>query len=221
MIAVISGGMDSAALLWGLKDGNITSPCTSQLEAVSFYYGQRHRTELSYASDQCFELGVGHTIVDISDVGRHLGGSALTDLSVPVPHGHYEDESMKRTVVPNRNAIMLNIAAGIALARGHYAIGTAVHSGDHAIYPDCRPVFIEALQKTIRIATDEPAFNVLAPFVGITKTDIVSDYGSRVDYSLTWSCYEGGEQHCGECGTCVERIEAFTDSNTQDPTGYR
>jgi len=221
MIAVISGGMDSAALLWGLKEGGIPFLCTRQLEAVSFYYGQRHRTELNYASDQCFYLGVEHTIVDISDVGRHLSGSALTDPSVPVPHGHYEDESMKQTVVPNRNAIMLNIAAGIALARGHYAIAAAVHSGDHAIYPDCRPAFMDALQETIRIAMDRPAFNVLAPFVGISKTDIVRDYGSRVNYSLTWSCYEGGEQHCGECGTCVERIEAFADSNTEDPTDYQ
>ena len=227
MIAVISGGMDSAALLWGLKQGDINVPPhdlrakLGEVEAVSFYYGQRHRTELLYAANQCGEVGVKHTVIDISDAGRHLSGSALTDPSVPVPHGHYEEESMKQTVVPNRNAIMLNVAAGMALARGHQAIAAAVHAGDHAIYPDCRPAFIDALQETIRIGTDQPGFTVLAPFVNISKTDIVRDYGAGVDYSLTWSCYEGGEKHCGKCGTCVERIEAFTDSNTEDPTEYR
>ena len=222
MIAVISGGMDSAALLWGLKHGDIPSPTSSaELEAVSFYYGQRHRTELVYAKNQCQRLGIKHTVVDISDAGRHLSGSALTDPSVPVPHGHYEEESMKQTVVPNRNAIMLNVAAGMALARGHQGIATAVHAGDHAIYPDCRPAFINALQLTLCIGTDELGFNVLAPFVGISKTDIVSAYGSRVDYALTWSCYEGRKKHCGKCGTCVERIEAFNDSGTPDPTEYR
>ena len=227
MIAVISGGMDSAALLWGLVRGDIVNDTTDLMaqmglvEAVSFYYGQRHRNEIRYAAGQCHELGVKHTIVDISDAGLHLSGSALTDPSIPVPHGHYEEESMKQTVVPNRNAIMMNIAAGIALARGHLAIATAVHAGDHAIYPDCRPKFVSALQKMIRIATDVPTFSVLAPFVNISKTDIVLNYGAQVDYSMTWSCYEGGEQHCGKCGTCVERIESFTDSNTEDPTEYK
>ena len=214
-ISIVSGGLDSVTMAYWLANEGYVQ------RLLSFDYGQRHVKELESAQRCADALNVAHTVVDLHSVTPLLWGSSLTDLAVDVPDGHYAAPSMAATVVPNRNAIMMNIAAGIALARGHLAIATAVHAGDHAIYPDCRPVFVRALEKTIRIATDTPTFSVLAPFVNISKTDIVRDYGARVDYAMTWSCYEGGEQHCGKCGTCVERIEAFTDSNTEDPTEYK
>jgi 7-cyano-7-deazaguanine synthase len=221
MIAVISGGMDSLTMLCELKGLGEPGKQIRNLEAVSFYYGQRHRRELEFAKAQCKELEMPWTLVDISNVGSLLTGSALTDDKVAVPHGHYEDESMKATVVSNRNSIMLNIAAGIARSRGHSAIATAVHAGDHAVYPDCRPEFIESLQQTLRIAMDLPDFEVHAPYVKISKTDIAMIGGVLgVPYHLSWSCYEGGAIHCGKCGTCVERREAFSDGLVTDPTVY-
>lgn len=187
---------------------------------VSFDYGQRHKKELDYAKACADELNTEHILIDISNIGRQLTGSALTD-DLDVPDGHYAEETMKITVVPNRNAIMLSIAFGIASARGAEAVATAVHGGDHFIYPDCRPAFtsFETMQRHALEGMGE--ISLFTPYVHTSKADIAAE-GLRlgVDYRKTWSCYKGGEVHCGRCGTCVERREAFHLAGGIDPTVY-
>lgn len=191
------------------------------LGLVSFNYGQRHLKELDFARACADDLGVEHIVIDISGIGRQLSGSALTD-DVAVPDGHYAEETMRITVVPNRNAIMLAIAFGIAAARGAEAVATAVHGGDHFIYPDCRPGFTEAFETMQRQALAGVAdVRLYTPYVHTDKAAIAAE-GVRlgVDYTRSWSCYKGGEIHCGRCGTCVERREAFHMAGAEDPTTY-
>lgn len=188
---------------------------------ISFDYGQRHRKELEFAGLCADELGTEHILMDISNIGRQLTGSALTD-DVDVPDGHYAEDTMKITVVPNRNAIMLAIAFGIAASRGADTVATAVHGGDHFIYPDCRPAFTSSFETMQRYALDGYAeISLFTPYVSISKADIAAE-GLRLglDYRKTWSCYKGGEKHCGRCGTCVERREAFHLAGGIDPTDY-
>ncbi len=214
-IVICSGGLDSVTLAHKVaKERELAG-------LVSFDYGQRHRKELGFAKDCAKALGVDYSEIDISSVGAMLGGSALTD-DVEVPDGHYEEESMKVTVVPNRNAIMLAIAYGVASARGAGSVATAVHGGDHFIYPDCRPEFIDAFEKMQKHALDGLGeIELYAPFVRISKADIVSCGAALgVNFADTWSCYKGGELHCGRCGTCVERREAFDVAGVVDPTVY-
>lgn len=214
-LVICSGGLDSVSLAHKVAaEQTLTG-------LVSFDYGQRHSKELGFAAACAQRLGVPHQIVDIRDVGRQLSGSALTD-DVAVPDGHYAEESMRITVVPNRNAIMLAIAFGVAAARQSEAVGVAVHGGDHFIYPDCRPDFIDAFQAMQNRALDGYAnVRLYAPFVHVSKADIVTE-GARhaTPFAQTWSCYKGGEVHCGRCGTCVERREAFDLARQQDPTDY-
>lgn len=218
--AIISGGMDSATLAYYLKStGQYT-----ELEFVSFDYGQRHKRELECAKTIAASLSAKHQVIDITGIGALLKGSALTD-DIEVPHGHYEAENMRLTVVPNRNAIMLSIAYGIACVNDSAVLACGVHAGDHHIYPDCRPQFIDALNEALRLGTDghrDDGLKVTAPFVDITKTDICKLGSSlNVPFEDTWTCYEGGDVHCGMCGACQERREAFSDSGTPDPTQYR
>jgi 7-cyano-7-deazaguanine synthase len=216
-VAVVSGGMDSVTLAYMLAD---TKGMDLDL-VLSADYGQRHRKELAFAEECAHDLGVPWECIDLAQVGSLLKGSSLTDPSVPVPHGHYAAESMKATIVPNRNAIMLNIAAGIAIGRGATSVYTGVHAGDHPIYPDCRPEFIRSLNSCIHIAT-EAHIQVEAPFMTIGKDQIASIGDTLgVPWDKTWSCYEGGEVHCGQCGTCVERREAFSLAGVPDPTVYK
>ncbi|UWQ03780.1 7-cyano-7-deazaguanine synthase QueC [Aliiroseovarius crassostreae] len=212
---VCSGGLDSVSLAHVIADrGDLT-------RLISFDYGQRHRKELSYAAGCAERLGVPHHVIDMRSIGAALSGSALTD-DIDVPDGHYAEDTMKITVVPNRNAIMLTIAYGIAAANGDEAVATAVHGGDHFIYPDCRPAFTEAFDKMQRAALDGYADVALfTPFVHRSKADIVAE-GAKVGtpFVETWSCYKGGLHHCGRCGTCVERREAFHLAGINDPTIY-
>jgi 7-cyano-7-deazaguanine synthase len=216
-IVLLSGGMDSSTLAYYLARDQMYEPI-----CIGVNYGQRHRRELAAAAQIADSLGARFTQVDLSDLGQLLRGSALTDQSVAVPHGHYAAPTMKQTVVPNRNAILLNIAVGAAVAEEADIVATAVHAGDHAIYPDCRPEFIDAMNILVSIANE--GFHtprVMAPFEYLTKTEIaVIGANLGVPYRLTWSCYEGNEVHCGRCGTCVERREAFRDANIADPTPY-
>lgn len=216
-VIVASGGMDSATLAWHYKDQGYT------VRLVGFDYGQRHRKELQALADIADRLGGTSTVVPLN-LRDHLHGSALTSDEVEVPDGHYAQETMKATVVPNRNSIMLSIATGIAVAEGAEVVATGVHAGDHFIYPDCRPAFFTPFAEAMRHANEGFAvegFRLEAPFITWTKADIAA-HGARlgVPYEITWSCYKGGDIHCGRCGTCVERIEAFIDAGADDPTQY-
>ena len=214
-LVICSGGLDSVSL------AHIVADTRELTRLVSFDYGQRHVKELEFAAAAAARLGVPHHLIDMRGIGAGLTGSALTD-DVDVPDGHYAEETMRITVVPNRNAIMLATAFGIAAAQGDAAVATAVHGGDHFIYPDCRPGFVEAFQKMQDAALDGYAtVELFTPFVRRTKADIVTEGAAHgTPFAETWSCYKGGDVHCGRCGTCVERREAFDLAGVDDPTSY-
>ncbi len=214
-LVVCSGGLDSVSLAYKMKgEGRLGA-------LVTFDYGQRHRREIAFAREAAERLGVPFHLIDIGSIGARLTGSALTD-DVEVPDGHYAEDTMKTTVVPNRNAIMLTIAFGLAAAQGFHTVALAVHGGDHFIYPDCRPGFIDAFARMQDAALDGYAkVRLAAPFVEATKADIVREGAVHgTPFARTWSCYRGGETHCGRCGTCVERREAFHLAGVEDPTTY-
>jgi 7-cyano-7-deazaguanine synthase len=217
-VAIVSGGMDSVTLAYQLRTEY------DELTLLSVDYGQRHVREIDCAAKAAAALDAAHHVVDLTSLTKLLAGSALTDDAVPVPDGHYAAETMRATVVPNRNAMLLDLATAIAVAAGAECVATGVHAGDHAIYPDCRPEFIHAYEAMAVVANEGfavPGFYVRAPFLGITKADIAR-IGERlgVPWADTWSCYKGGETHCGTCGTCVERVEAFELAGVADPTTY-
>lgn len=217
-VAVVSGGLDSAVLAHHLRAEGWS------LRLLSFDYGQRHAKELDCARALASTLGARHDVVDLSSAGRLLAGSALTDAAVAVPDGHYTDDSMRATVVANRNAIFTDVAVGVAVAEGAAAVGLGIHAGDHPVYPDCRPAFVDAAERLARVANEGFAvdgFRVLAPFLQWSKADIVRRGAElHVPFAATWSCYKGAAVHCGTCGTCVERREAFDLAGVADPTEY-
>jgi 7-cyano-7-deazaguanine synthase len=216
-VAIVSGGLDSVTLAHHLARR------VDEIHLVSFDYGQKHVKELGYAERAARRLRANWTVIDLAAAGltKLLSGSALTEDHIPVPDGHYAAETMKVTIVPNRNAIMLAIACAAAASEGAGIVAAAVHAGDHFIYPDCRPEFVHAFEAMERLAMDMPQLQIEAPFLTRTKAEIVrigSDLG--VPFEETWSCYKGGELHCGTCGTCVERREAFSVAGVSDPTAY-
>jgi 7-cyano-7-deazaguanine synthase len=219
-IAVVSGGLDSVTMLYDLAHRG------DEVGVVSFNYGQRHAKELTHAEAIVSRLGFKHRIIDIPSYGRAVASSnsTLVDHSAEVPEGSYDAENMKATVVPNRNMVMLSMASGVAVASKAQYVATAVHAGDHAIYPDCRPGFISYAESAIKSGNEgfiDPHFEIRTPFIYMTKTDIARrafDLGVPIDQ--TWSCYKGGDYHCGRCGTCVERLEALHDANVIDKTVY-
>ncbi|MHB8489290.1 MAG: 7-cyano-7-deazaguanine synthase QueC [Candidatus Dormibacteria bacterium] len=218
VVAVVSGGLDSTTMAYWLRARGY------DVTAISFDYGQRHRKELAFAELMAADLDASWTLIDLHAAGLTsiLGGSALTDETVTVPDGHYADESMTITVVPNRNAIMLSIACALAVTREADAVAFGAHTGDHFIYPDCRPEFVRAFEAMVNVAVAGLAkIEMLAPFLAMTKTDIVK-LGDElhVPFERTWSCYKGGALHCGTCGTCFERREAFVLARVADPTRY-
>ncbi len=191
-----------------------------EAKALSIDYGQRHRKELEQARAIAALAGVEHRTADLTGVTQFMQGSSQTSVDVDVPEGHYADENMKLTVVPNRNMLLLSVAAAWAISTKADVVAYAAHGGDHSIYPDCRKEFIEQLGKAIEIA-DWHTTRLLAPFAEMTKGDIAKlGQALRAPMELTWSCYKGGERHCGRCGTCVERIEAFKLGGIKDPTVY-
>ncbi len=213
VIVIYSGGMDSFTVLnKAIRDGK-------QPLALSFNYGQRHKKELDYAKRACAMLSVPHKIVDISAINSLIGGSALTD-DIAVPEGHYEEPSMQQTVVPNRNMILLSLAVGYAVSQQANAVYYGAHSGDHAIYPDCRPEFVQRMKDVCAIANYE-AIDIVTPYLHESKTAILTDgLNMGLDYGYTWTCYNGREKACGKCGACEERLEAFRDNNAIDPLEY-
>ena len=211
-IIIVSGGMDSVTLLYDYKDRIALG--------ISFDYGSNHNAkEIPFAKLHCERLGIKHITIPLDFMHQYFKSSLLEGADT-IPEGHYQDENMKSTVVPFRNGIMLAIAAGMAESYGLSHVMIANHGGDHAIYPDCRPEFISAMSN----ATEAGSYNgvtVLAPYTNITKGDIArrgKELG--IDYNETWSCYKGGEKHCGKCGTCVERKEALHYAGIEDTTEY-
>ncbi len=211
-IIIVSGGMDSVTLLYDYKDRISLG--------VSFDYGSNHNAkEIPFARWHCEQLGIEHITIDLAFMPKYFKSSLLEGADA-IPEGHYADENMKSTVVPFRNGIMLSIAAGIAESRGLKYVMMANHGGDHTIYPDCRPEFVEAMSEATKAGTF-PGIEILAPYTDITKADIaMRGKALGIDYSKTWSCYKGGDVHCGKCGTCMERKEALRDAGIADTTIY-
>lgn len=211
-VIVVSGGMDSITLLYDKKEEIAL--------AVTFDYGSKHNArEIAWAKVHCGRLGIRHIVIKLDFMQKYFT-SSLLEGGDEIPEGHYADENMKLTVVPFRNGIMLSVAAGIAESNGLKKILIANHGGDHTIYPDCRPEFIGAMDRAIANGTYEDV-RIDAPYTNITKADIAK-IGKRlgIDYSETWSCYKGGERHCGKCGTCIERKEAMALAGIDDRTEY-
>ena len=211
-IIIVSGGMDSITLLYDWKDRIALG--------ISFDYGSNHNAkEIPLAKMHCERLGIKHITIPLEFMHQYFK-SSLLEGGDAIPEGHYASENMKSTVVPFRNGIMLAAACGLAESNGLKFVMIANHGGDHAIYPDCREGFINAMSEAMAQGT-YTATRIFAPYTNLTKADIVAR-GARigVDYSQTYSCYQGGERHCGRCGTCVERHEAFTLAGVDDPTDY-
>ena len=214
VVVLCSGGMDSVtALHWARREHAIVA-------AISFDYGAKHNhREIPFAVQHAAALGVKHETVGLDFVER-MFASDLLKSGGAIPDGHYEEKVMKQTVVPFRNAIMLSIACGFAESVGAEGLVIAAHGGDHAIYPDCREEFMRAMGDAMRLGT-YAGVQLLRPFIAMNKNQIAAE-GARlgVDFASTWSCYKGGAIHCGTCGTCVERREAFLEAGVSDPTEY-
>lgn len=211
-VLIVSGGMDSITMLYEYKERIALG--------ISFDYGSNHNArEIPFAAMHCERLGIKHIVINLGFMHQYFKSSLLEGAEA-IPEGNYDEENMKSTVVPFRNGIMLSIAAGVAESNGLKYVMMANHGGDHTIYPDCRPEFVSAMSEATRLGT-YPGIEVLAPYTGITKSDIAR-HGKAlgIDYAETWSCYKGGEHHCGKCGTCRERIEALADAGIEDHTVY-
>ena len=211
-VIIVSGGMDSTTLLYDRRDEIAL--------AISFDYGSNHNArEIAYAEMHCKRLGIEHITIPLDFMHKYFRSSLLEGADA-IPEGHYADENMKSTVVPFRNGIMLAVAAGVAESRNLTKLLIANHGGDHTIYPDCRPEFISAMDSATNAGT-YVGVRVIAPYTNITKGDIAR-IGKKlgIDYAETWSCYKGGEKHCGKCGTCVERKEALAYAGIEDTTEY-
>lgn len=211
-VIIVSGGMDSITLLHEYADRIAL--------AVTFDYGSKHNAnEIPFAKLHCERLGIKHIVIPLGFMADYFKSSLLMG-GEEIPEGSYDDENMKSTVVPFRNGIMLAIACGLAESNGLTKVMLANHFGDHAIYPDCREDFVKAMSQAMQFGTYEH-IEIVAPYTNITKTDIAR-HGKNmgIDYTETWSCYKGGEKHCGKCGTCTERKEALRDAGIEDKTEY-
>jgi 7-cyano-7-deazaguanine synthase len=217
-VIIVSGGIDSTTLLYTAAAEGF------DVRALTFLYGQRHVKEVACAERICRSLDVLHKVVDLSSMKELLSGSALTDESVDVPEvpetaEHYD--TLKATIVPNRNAIFLSVAIGYAVSLGAENVFFGAHFSDRGVYPDCRREFVEAFESAERLATGNQRLNIKAPFVDKDKSEIVrlgQEFG--VPFKETWTCYKGGALHCGACSSCSERKRAFSESGVVDPTEY-
>jgi len=211
-VLILSGGMDSVTMLYDYQSRIAL--------AISFDYGSNHNArEIPFAQLHCNRLGIEHVVIPLMFMAQYFESSLLQGADA-IPEGHYDAENMKSTVVPFRNGIMLSVAVGMAESRGLQYVMMANHGGDHTIYPDCRPEFVDAFSQAANAGTFN-GVHLLSPYTNITKTEIAAR-GARlgINYAETWSCYKGGTKHCGRCGTCVERKEALRDADIPDPTEY-
>ena len=214
-VVLFSGGLDSTVLVYDLLNEG------ADLKLLSIDYGQRHEKELKSSSEIAEYLELKHEILRLPMLNNLLGGSALTDPSISLPEGHYAEDSMKATVVPNRNMILLSLAAGHAISLQFDTVAYAAHAGDHTIYPDCRPEFATAIDQALKLC-DWNTISLYRPFIQLSKQDLVRKGNELgVPFEKTWSCYAGNDKHCGKCGTCVERKEAFELVGLLDPTEYK
>lgn len=212
-VCVLSGGLDSTTLLYDILNQGYDVHC------ISFDYGQKHNKELEFAKKTCDKLKVEHIILDMKEMNK-IAPSAITRDDIEVPEGHYEEDSMKSTVVPNRNMVLISLATTYAISIKSQHVFYGAHAGDHAIYPDCRKEFVEAMQEAIMLC-DWVGINLHAPYIHMDKSDIVSRGKQlNVDYLLTWTCYCGRDKACGKCGSCQERLEAFEKNEMKDPMEY-
>jgi 7-cyano-7-deazaguanine synthase len=213
-VIILSGGLDSTTLLYDLIDQKYS------IHAVTFDYGQRHKKEISCAAKTCERLKIPQKIIDVN-VLNELAPSSLTRTDWEVPEGNYADDNMKQTVVPNRNMVLLSLAAAFAIGIKANHLFYGAHAGDHAIYPDCRPAFVSAMTTAFHLC-DWNDLTLSAPYLQRSKGDIVKrGLSLGVDYSNTWTCYKGGEKSCGKCGSCDERLKAFTEAGVADPLEYQ
>jgi 7-cyano-7-deazaguanine synthase len=213
VVVIYSGGMDSFTLLnQVIADGYTVFPLT-------FNYGQKHVREIQAASLVCAQLKLLHKVVDVSAINQLMLSSSLIS-DIAVPEGHYEADNMKSTVVPNRNMILLSLAIGYAVDIGANKVFYGAHAGDHAIYPDCRPEFVKAMDAVSRIANYEPV-SIETPYLNVSKSEILrKGLAMQLNYADTWTCYNGRTKACGKCGACNERLEAFADNHAVDPLEY-
>jgi len=212
-VVIYSGGMDSFTLL------NRVVSEGYDVYALTFNYGQKHVKEVEVASKVCQQLNIPHKILDISPINQLMQSSSLVG-NEDVPEGHYEAENMKSTVVPNRNMILLALAIGYAVDIKADKVFYGAHAGDHAIYPDCRPEFVHAMNAVAGIANYDPV-SIETPYLNSSKGKILKDgLSMKLSYEHTWTCYNGREKACGKCGACVERLEAFEENQVTDPLEY-
>ena len=211
-VLILSGGVDSTTLLYDEQERIAL--------AVTFDYGSKHNArEIPFARWHCEQLGIRHVVIPLDFMAKYFKSSLLSG-GEAIPEGHYADDNMRSTVVPFRNGIMLSVAVGMAESNGLKYVMMANHGGDHTIYPDCTPAFVDAFNQAAQAGTYVKV-GLRSPYTNITKADIArrgKDLG--IDYSKTWSCYKGGDRHCGRCGTCVERREALAEAGIDDPTVY-
>lgn len=213
VVVVYSGGMDSFTVL------NTAIQNGLDVYALSFDYGQKHKKELEVAAQVCRTLGVSHKVVDITAINSLMANSSLTG-DTEIPEGHYEDDSMKSTVVPNRNMVLLSMAIAYAVSLEAGKVYYGAHSGDHHIYPDCRPEFVDAMNAVSKIANYQ-SVEIVTPFLYSSKGDILkAGLSMNLDYANTWTCYNGREKSCGKCGACCERLDAFKEQGKTDPLDY-
>lgn len=214
VVVLLSGGIDSTTVLYEAHQSSTV------VAALSFFYGAKHNAcEIPFAQWHAQHLSVPHVVISLNFMNEHFT-SNLLQAGGAIPVGSYDNQTMQKTVVPFRNGVMLSIAAGFAESHQADAIVIAAHAGDHAIYPDCRPDFMEAMASAIQQGT-YAQIELQRPFIGMNKTAIIQRGAQlKVDFSHTWSCYVGGETHCGHCGTCLERREGFKQAKIPDPTKY-
>ncbi|WP_434985495.1 7-cyano-7-deazaguanine synthase QueC [Vreelandella zhaodongensis] len=214
IVVIYSGGMDSYTVLHrAIREGH-------NIHALSFDYGQRHSRELDVATAVCQRLGIPHQVVDIRAIHGLIDNSALTNPTIAMPEGDYSADNLHATVVPNRNMILLSLAIAKAVNVGAERVDYGAHGGDHILYPDCRPEFVQAMNHVAGIANFEPV-TLHAPYLQASKAQILRDgLAMGLDYRQTWTCYAGRELACGKCGSCRERLAAFVANNTVDPLAY-